>query len=69
MSIFEVSYMLSPRLNGFVLGLSFAFGIFMYSCQKFIFEPVSYTLKQKYPEMTYLWLFIYLYIDLYNFIF
>lgn len=54
LSIFEVSYMLSSKLNGFVLGLSFAFGIFMYCCQKFIFEPISYKLKQKYPEMTYL---------------
>ena len=48
-SIFEVSWMSNDRLNGFVLGISLLFSAFIYACQKFILEPGTVWLKEKYP--------------------
>lgn len=52
--VFEISWMGSERLNGFILGISILFSVFIYSVQKFIFEPGSVWLKEKYPEKTWL---------------
>lgn len=54
LSIFEVSWMTVDRLNWFVLGISLLFGFFIYSVQKFILEPVSVWLKEKYPDKKWL---------------
>lgn len=45
LSIFNLGWMTSQRLNGFILGISFLFGFFIYGVQKFIFEPGSSWLK------------------------
>ena len=47
--LFEISWMGSERLNGFVLGISLLFSFFMFGVQKFILEPGTVWLKEKYP--------------------
>lgn len=46
---FEIYYMPFMSFRGFVCGLSYAFGIFMYVNQKCILEPFSAYLIKKYP--------------------
>jgi len=38
---FYVSFMDHTNINFFVLGISLAFGIFMYLMQKYVWEPLS----------------------------
>jgi len=45
LNIFNLGWMTSQRLNGFVLGISFLFGFFIFAVQKLIFEPGSTWLK------------------------
>lgn len=44
-SDFYLSWMYHTNVNFFVLGMSFAFGIFMYVMQKFVWEPLSEKLR------------------------
>jgi hypothetical protein len=48
-SIFKLSWLTVDRLNIFVFGIALLFGFSMYSVQKFILEPGSTWLKDKYP--------------------
>lgn len=52
--LFELSWMNSDRLNCFVLGIALLFSLFIYGAQKFILEPGSTWLKEKYPQKTWL---------------
>lgn len=52
--IFQLDWMTSEKLNGFVLGISFLFGFFIFGVQKYIFEPGCAWLREKYPEKTWL---------------
>lgn len=54
LDIFEISWMESQRLNGFILGISLLFGIFIYVVQKYILQPGSSWLKSKYPSKKWL---------------
>ena len=49
-SIFKLAWMTSERLNVFVLGMGLLFGIFIYSAQKFLLEPISTWLKERHPD-------------------
>ena len=53
-SIFNLSWMYAERLNVFVLGMALLFGIFMYSAQKFVLEPISTWLKDRNPDKKWL---------------
>jgi hypothetical protein len=46
---FFLSWMTHTNINFFVLGMSFAFGIFIYVMQKFVWEPVAQKLREAYP--------------------
>jgi hypothetical protein len=47
-------------LNGFILGLSWAFGIFIFLFNKLVMEPFSLWIRNKYPEKTWLWSYLFI---------
>jgi len=46
---FGLDFMVYNDINGFVLGISLAFGLTIYGLQKLVWEPLSIWLKEKYP--------------------
>lgn len=51
---FLITYLPSRRFRGYIIGISYAFGLFLYFNQKLIMEPLSAYLVKKYPHLTWL---------------
>jgi hypothetical protein len=51
---FFLSYMYDEGLNGFVLGMGFAFGLFIYFMQKAVWEPAAIWLRKTFPDKAWL---------------
>jgi hypothetical protein len=49
LAVFSVQYLMDEGLNGFVLGVALAFGIFIFILQKAVLEPVSLWIRKKNP--------------------
>jgi len=54
LSLFKVEFMNFDNLNGYILGLSWTFGIFIFLLNKLVMEPFSLWIRTKYPEKTWL---------------
>jgi hypothetical protein len=54
LAILEIDYMNSLKLNGFVLGMAWAFGIFIIVLNKFVMEPFALWIRNKYPQKKWL---------------
>jgi|LakMenE01Jun11ns_1017448.scaffolds.fasta_scaffold9838569_2 hypothetical protein len=54
LSVFGLDFMHFDSLNGFILGMSWAFGMFIFLLKKLVMEPFSFWIRNKYPEKTWL---------------
>lgn len=49
LTAFSIVYMEDIRVNGFVLGMGFTFGLTVLILQKYVWEPLTQHLRAKYP--------------------
>jgi cation-transporting ATPase 13A3/4/5 len=54
LAVFSVNFMDNEKVNGFVLGIALAFGLFIFVLEKVVMEPLSLWLRKKYPHIKWL---------------
>lgn len=54
LAVFNVEFLSNERINGFVLGIALAFGVFIFILQKAVMEPLSLWIRKRNPEIKWL---------------